>query len=146
MSKSRFVEAASKHPIRKRPAKVSRVPSHTLDHAVRVVKANRTYALESFTQADWDEVRIWLPLEYRWLSNDQLTRQACNRRKVGAYTTTAKRDATARWSEVKKLVRLYWSGDASLDELGQSLDGLSGTATAKPSRVSSRFTTEGLPR
>jgi hypothetical protein len=83
MSKSRIEAAVSKHHIRKRPTKVSQVPPDILDRAVRPVKASRKYVFESFTQADWDEVRDHLPLEYRWLSNEQLTRQACNRRKVG---------------------------------------------------------------
>jgi hypothetical protein len=96
----------------------SRVPPGKLDDAVKAVKATRPYALESFTQRDWDEVRSNLPAEHRWLSNEQLMHQACNRRKQGAYSTKAKKSRTALWADVKKAVRSYWSGDTSLEELG----------------------------
>lgn len=131
MKKSRLETAVSKDPIRKRLDKVIRVPPAVLDRAVRPVKASRKYVFESFTQADWDEVRVLLPLEYRWLSNEQLTRQACYRRKVGAYSTKAKRNAAACWSEVKRIVRSYWSGEISLEELGDILRKLEPAATSK---------------
>lgn len=132
MSKSRLRTALSQaHGISKRPArkgrsKSSRVPPAHFDNAIRLVKQSRPYAFESFTQADWDEVRVHLRLEYRWLSNEQLSQQACNRRKEGHYSTKSKRNAAARWVEVKRIVKEYWAGDATLQDLGQTLDKLGG--------------------
>jgi hypothetical protein len=133
MAKSRLRTAlsqarrTSKRPVSKGSSKSSQVPPAHFDKAIRLVKGSRPYAFESFTQADWDEVRTYLRLEYRWLSNEQLKQQACNRRKQGAYSTKSKKSATARWVDVKTIVKEYWAGNATLEELGQKLDKLSAT-------------------
>jgi hypothetical protein len=69
-------------------------------------------------------------VEYRWLSNEQLMRQAANRRKQGAYSNKAKKNMTALWADVKKAVRAYWSGDNTLEELGDFLKKLKPAASA----------------
>jgi hypothetical protein len=110
--------------------KGSRVPAAVLDAAVKAVKANRPRRVfENYSQADWDQVRCFLPQEWRWLSNEQLKHQACNRRKQGAYSTEAKKNMAAVWAEVKKGVRAYWSGDANLEELADLLKNLKPAAS-----------------
>src|SRR5438874_524448 len=80
-----------------------RIPADVLDAGVRAVKATRPPGVfEDYGQADWDQVRSRLPQEWRWLSNDQLKHQACNRRKQGAYSTEAKKKMAAVWADVKK--------------------------------------------
>jgi hypothetical protein len=134
MAKSPDKAAVSKYPTRSPASKGSRVPPRVLDRAVVPVKATRAYVFERFTQGDWDEVRSRLPDKYRWLSNEQLMQQACNRRKKGAYSTRIKKDMAALWADVKKAVRAYWSGDTSLEELGDLLKKLG----AKNRRSTSR--------
>ena len=129
MEKSLEKTAVSNHPTPKAAGKGSRVPPKVLDEAVKPVKATRPYVFESFTQGDWDEVRSRLPLEYRWLSNEQLMHQACNRRKQGAYSTEAKKNTTALWAEVKKAVKAYWCGSTSLERLGEQLNKLKPAAS-----------------
>jgi hypothetical protein len=112
--------------------KGNRVPAAVLDAAVKAVKAGRPRRVfENYTQADWDEVRSRLPQEWRWLSNEQLKHQSCNRRKQGAYSTEAKKNMAAIWAGVKKGVQAYWSGDASLEELADHLENLKPTASKK---------------
>jgi len=107
-----------------------KVPPAVLDKAVKQVKSTRTYVFESSQQADWDEVRSLLPVEHRWLSNDQLMRLACNRRKQGAYSTKAKKRDADRWSSVKKAVKDYGSGDSTLEEVVDLLKKLKPSAPA----------------
>jgi hypothetical protein len=126
--------AVSKYSARNPAAKDSRVPGKVLDAAIVPVKATRTYVFESFDQEDWDEVRTRLPEEYRWLSNKQLMHQACNRRKKGVYSTEEKKKMTALWADVKKAVRAYWSGDTSLEELGDHLEQLWSKSGRRTSR------------
>jgi hypothetical protein len=105
--------------------KGNRIPAAVLDAAIKAVKAIRPRRVfENYTQADWDQVRTLLPQEWRWLSNDQLKHQACNRRKQAAYSTEAKKNMATVWTHVKKGVRDYWSGNASLEELAELLKNL----------------------
>ena len=57
-------------------------------------------------------------------------RQACNRRKQGAYSTKAKKRDADRWSSVKKAVKAYWSGDSTLEEVVDLLKKLKPSAPA----------------
>jgi len=118
---SPLTKGPSNYSPRKTAPKGSRIPPKVLENAVKLVKATRTYVFERFTQGDWDEIRSHLPMEYRWLSNEQLMHQACNLRKRGIFSSKAKKNMTALWADVKKAVRAYWSGDNSLEELGDLL-------------------------
>lgn len=132
MKRSRDRLSMSDFSAGKTAAKGSRVPARVLDGAIKPVKATRRYVFERFTQRDWDEIRSRLPLKYRWLSNEQLMQQACNRRKQGAYTTRAKKKRTALWAHVKEAVMAYWSGGTNLEKLGDILNKLN---TQRPRRV-----------
>jgi hypothetical protein len=102
-----------------------RIPALVLDAVLREVKAARPRRVfEDYSQADWDEVRSRLPRDWRWLSNEQLKHQACNRRKQGAFSNSSKKKRTALWSGVKQAVDDYWSGVVDLQELGARLNEL----------------------
>jgi hypothetical protein len=117
MQKS-VTKPAANRPTRQPVTKGGRVSPHVLDHVLKVVKSTRPRRVfEDYTQADWDEVRSLLHPKYRWLSNEQLKHQACNRRKQGVFSSKSKKKTAANWAVIKKAVRTYWSGDTPLEEL-----------------------------
>jgi hypothetical protein len=99
-----------------------RVLDDALAAAVLPLRARRTLVFEKYTHEDWEDVRSRLPEEYRHLSDERLRDLAVKLRKRGRFESQEKKMRAVLWTEVKKVVRSFWSGNCSLGELGDQLN------------------------
>jgi hypothetical protein len=90
-------EAAARLFRTRKKDRTHRIPKEQIDAAGRAIRPTRTYAFESYTTEDLDQIRDLLDEQYQDVSDESLKHQLANRRKVGAFSNKGTDDDWPDW-------------------------------------------------